>query len=125
MKCFLVFTTLLLIISCGKNEKKEALYSESETVQTPESLGQEIFDGKGMCYSCHLENKKVVGPSITEIAAIYKAKNGNIVQFLKEKADPIVNPSQYETMKTNFAITKNLPEEELKALEAYMMSFSK
>ena len=48
-----------------------------------------------------------------------------MVAFLQEKAEPIVDPSQYETMKTNFAITKNLSEEELKALEAYFYSFLK
>jgi cytochrome c len=37
----------------------------------------------------------------------------------------MVDPSQYEVMKTNFSLTKNLPEEELKALEAYILSHSK
>lgn len=125
MKYFFILISTFFFISCKKNEVKTDLYSETETAQTPEELGKEIFDGKGMCYSCHLENKKIIGPSITEIATIYKSKKGNIVEFLKEKAAPIVDPSQYETMKTNFTITKNLPEEELKALEAYILNFSK
>jgi cytochrome c len=49
---------------------------------------------------------KVIGPSVQDIASIYKAKNGNIIAFLVEDAAPIVDPSQYEVMKTNFVITK-------------------
>jgi len=48
-----------------------------------------------------------------------------MVEFLKENAEPIVDPTQYEVMKTNFAVTKTLSDEELKALETYMYSFLK
>ena len=120
-QCFLVI--LLTLFSC-KNEKEKPDPS-AETKLSSNELGKEIFEGKGMCYSCHLENKKIIGPSIVEIATIYKSKNGNIIQFLKGIDEPIVDPSQYEIMKTNFAITKNLPENELKALEDYMLSFAK
>jgi cytochrome c len=118
------FASSFTFVSC-KSEEKEPLYSNTEVTQTPEQLGQEIFDDKGMCYTCHKENQKVIGPSLNEIAKLYKAKGGNIVEFLKGKADPIVDPSQFEVMKTNFSITKKLPEEELKALEAYILSHSK
>jgi cytochrome c len=52
---------------------------------------------------------KVIG-SVQDIASIYKAKNGNIIAFLVEDAAPIVDPSQYEVMKTNFVITKAMSE---------------
>jgi cytochrome c551/c552 len=42
--------------------------------------------------------------------------------FFKGEGEPIVDPSQYEVMKTNFAITKAMSDEELKALEAYVYS---
>ncbi len=126
MRKIAVVFFLLLLASCkSEKEEKESLYPITETIQTPEQLGQEIFDDKGRCFSCHKEDQKVIGPSIAEIAKMYKAKGGNIVEFLKGKADPIVDPSQFEVMKTNFAITKNLPESELKALEAYILSHSK
>jgi cytochrome c len=48
-----------------------------------------------------------------------------MVDFLKEKAEPIVDPAQYEVMKTNFSITKTMTDEELKALEEYFYSFLK
>jgi cytochrome c len=63
-----------------------------------------------------------VGPSVQDIAKIYKAQNGDIVSFLKDDAKPIVDPTQYEVMKTNFALTKAMSDEELKGLEAYMYS---
>nr|WP_317632063.1 c-type cytochrome [uncultured Flavobacterium sp.] len=120
-----VMTTIL--ISCGKTEEKkqESLYPE-KVISAEEkqlALGKEVFNGKGMCYSCHLPEKKVIGPSIKEIAQIYRDRNGDMKAFLLEKAEPIVDPSQYATMKTNFNITKNIPEEELEAVIAYMMSF--
>jgi cytochrome c len=124
MKSF-ILSGLLLLISCKNKKVEEKLYPEIETTQTPEALGQEIFDGKGTCYTCHKEYKKTIGPSINEIAQVYKNKNASIVQFLKDDSKPIVDPSQYETMKTNFVITKSLSETELKALEAYILSYSK
>ena len=128
MKKLALLLTLLLFVSCKKNEeKKEALYPEPQqsAAEIQIDLGQSIFDGKGNCFACHKPDQKIIGPSISEIAKIYKEQNGDMVAFLQEKAEPIVDPSQYETMKTNFAITKNLTEEELKALEAYFYSFLK
>ena len=93
--------------------------------QTPEELGKQIFEGKGNCVACHQVDQKLVGPSIQEIASIYKAKGGDIVAFLKDDAKPIVDPSQYEVMKTNFGLTKAMSVEELKALEAYIYSNAK
>ncbi len=127
MKNLFFILPVLLLLSCQKEEKKESLYPE-KTLSAEEKqleLGREIFDGKGMCYSCHKPDQKVIGPSIVEIAKIYKEKNGDIKLFLKEKSEPIVDPSQYSVMKTNFAITKTFSDEELKAVEAYFYSHLK
>ena len=115
------------LVSCKKEEtKKESLYPEEEVAAlTPEDLGKEIFAGKGNCIACHQVDKKVIGPSIQEIAKTYKEKNGDIISFLKENSKPLVDPSQYEVMKANFAITKTMSDEELKALEAYFYSHLK
>lgn len=121
----------LSLFSCKKDEeKKDSLYPSSETTSegtttnlTPsEKLGQEIFDGKGNCFSCHKADQKIIGPSVIEIAKIYKEKKGNMVQFLKGKGEPLVDPSQYAVMQANFAITKNFTDEELKGLEDYFYS---
>ena len=123
MKKVALLACLILIISC-KKESQESFGqpNPNEVSQTPEQLGKAIFEGKGNCVACHQPNQKIVGPSIHEIATIYKAQNGNIISFLKDDAKPIVDPSQYEVMKTNFAITKTLSDDELKGLEAYMYS---
>lgn len=124
MKKLLFTLSIFSLISCQKEEKAASLYPETQISAEEKQLqlGQEIFDGKGMCYSCHKPDQKVIGPSIAEIAKIYKEKNGDIKLFLKEKSEPIVDPKQYSVMKTNFAITKTFSEEELKALEAYFYS---
>lgn len=128
MKKIIVLSLLMIASVSCKKEATEPFgknNTETETVKNPADLGKEIFEGKGMCFSCHKPDQKIVGPSIAEIAKIYKEKGASITDFLAEKSGPIVDPSQYSVMKTNFAITKNLPEEELKALETYMLSFGK
>ncbi|AWH84517.1 cytochrome C552 [Flavobacterium album] len=128
---FLLFLTLTLF-SCKTEEKKEQITTGSESSAegevsslTPaQQMGQEIFDGKGNCFTCHKPKQKAIGPSIKEIAKVYKEKKGDIPTFLKGKGEPIVDPSQYETMKTNFYITKNFSDEELKAVEAYIYSLA-
>jgi len=119
---------LLLLVITFASCKKEAEPTENQPQHDETAVavsGQELFEGKGTCTACHLPDQKVIGPSIAEIAKIYKENKGSIVAFLKEEAEPIVDPSQYETMKTNFAITKKMSDEELKALEQYILSFSK
>lgn len=128
MKKITILLTVLLFISCKKEEtKKESLYPETQKTaeENQLELGKAVFEGKGNCFACHKPEQKIIGPSIEEIATIYKTQKGDMIAFLREKAEPIVDPSQYEVMKTNFSITKNLPEEELKALEAYFYSFAK
>lgn len=121
-------TTALLLNSCKKeatasSNTSDAVIEESETnAKSTDAIGKEIFEGKGNCVSCHQLDVKVIGPSIKDVARIYKQKKGNIVAFLKEEAEPIVDPSQYEIMKTNFAITEEMSDEELQSLEAYIYS---
>ena len=134
MKQTILLLLTLSLFSCKKDEeKKDALYPESgsETVAEGEAadltpsqkLGKELFDGKGNCFSCHKPDQKVVGPSIEEIAKIYKEKNADMIAFLKGEGEPIVDPSQFAVMKTNLYITKNFTDEELKGIEDYMYSF--
>jgi cytochrome c len=122
MKQIALIFIIALMVSC----KKEATESFGKsTSKTPVELGKELFETKGNCVACHLKDQKVIGPSIQDIAKIYKAQNASIVSFLKEEAKPIVDPSQYEVMKTNFAITKTMSDEELQAIEVYIYSYLK
>ena len=135
MKKILFLSAILALSSCkkesqepfGKKESTTETYSEGETAEakTPEELGKSIFEGKGNCTSCHQVDQKVIGPSIQEIAKIYKDKNANIVTFLKGNGEPIVDPSQFAVMKTNFPVTQAMSDEELKAIETYIYSHLK
>ena len=118
---------MLSIVSCKKSGSEES-FGKPETsseAQKPEDLGAEIFAGKGACVACHKPDVKLVGPSLQDIAKIYKEKNGDIVTFLKGEGEPIVDPTQYAVMKPNFLVTKTFSDEELKALEAYIYSHLK
>ncbi|MBA4276806.1 c-type cytochrome [Flavobacterium sp.] len=131
MKKVIFLMSVLVLMSCkkeseesfGKPETTNETTNEATTeVQKPEELGKEIFNGKGACVACHKPDVKLVGPSLQDIAKIYKDKNGDMVTFLKGEGEAIVDPTQYEVMKANFAITKTFSDEELKALEAYVYS---
>ncbi|MDY0990042.1 c-type cytochrome [Flavobacterium sp. CFBP9031] len=132
MKKILFLAAVLAFTSC-KKENAESTNTATESVsegesakaKSPEELGKQLFESSGNCFACHQPDQKVIGPSIKEIAKIYKDKNGNIVTFLKGNAEPIVDPSQFEVMKTNFAITQAMSDEELKAIEAYIYSHLK
>ena len=126
MKKVALLVCLLVLISCKKeSEATPGQPNPTEVSQTPEELGKSIFEGKGNCAACHRIDEKLVGPSVQDIAKSYKAQNGDLVSFLKEEAEPIVDPSQYEVMKTNLALTKEMSDEELKGLEAYIYSKTK
>jgi cytochrome c len=122
MKKLSLIITLFCLFSCKSKEDK----SETSVDETATKIsGQELFEGEGNCIACHKSDQKIIGPSLQEIAKIYKDNKASIVLFLQQKSEPIIDPSQYEIMKTNFAITKSMSEEELKALEDYIFSFSK
>jgi len=127
-KFFLIVLFVLNIISCGKKTETDAMgnaieQKETSVNQTPKELGKELFEGKGMCATCHKADIKTVGPSIKDIAKIYEENGASIADFINEKGEPLVDPSQYEIMKANFVITKAMSAEERKALEIYMMGF--
>jgi cytochrome c len=122
MKKVLFLFAVLAFLSCKKESQESFGKPESAAAKSPEVLGKEIFDGKGNCVACHQADQKVIGPSLQEIAKIYKNKKGNIIGFLKGEGEPIVDPSQYEVMKANFGITKEMSDEELSGLEAYIYS---
>ncbi|PHX61865.1 MAG: cytochrome C552 [Flavobacteriales bacterium] len=132
MKVYLKFLFMVSIvfslISCGKKTETETkvnpfVSTETETsVLTPEAFGKELFEGKGMCATCHKADVATSGPSIKDISKMYTDKKASISLFLQGETDPIVDPSQYEIMKANLEITKTMTDEELQALEMYMLS---
>ena len=125
MQKFIVILGAVCIFFSCQSEKKE---KESVTIggkkkeMSLADQGKKLFNDKGKCYTCHKLDKKSIGPGVVEIIKIYKEKDGDIVAFLKQEADPIVDPQSYTVMKTNFALLKTFSDEELEALEAYMQS---
>ena len=131
-KSFAVFTLAISLTNCGEKKETDAYGNPVEektevvtetTVDPLLAKGQELFEGKGTCTACHKPDTKVIGPAIKDIAKIYKEKGASIASFINEEIEAIVDPTQYETMKANFVITKAMTAEERKALEVYMMSF--
>lgn len=115
------FIIMLLLFSC----KNETAQSENEVPEIASLQKGETLFQENNCVACHQVNQKIVGPSLQDMAKIYKQKNGDFVAFLKQEAQPIVDPSQYETMKINLQVTKNMTDAELQSLELYLSSHSK
>ncbi len=131
LKTLVAFALALTLTNCGEKKEtdaygnpvnKDAAAQPEVTVDPIVAKGQELFEGKGTCATCHKPDAKVVGPSIKDIAKIYKEKGASIASFINEEGEALVDPSQYEIMKANFVITKAMSAEDRKALEAYMMS---
>ncbi len=133
-----VFTLFALVLaSCGESKKEEVkkeVEPAQEVKETPAAsegsedlvaMGEKLFTDK-TCVSCHQAEAKIVGPSIKDIVKIYEDQNASIVEFLHGKSEAIVDtdPGQVAIMKANLdGFVKDLSENELKALEAYMLSF--
>jgi len=132
LKSLAFFALAITLANCGKKKEtdsygnpvdKDITVHTEATVNPLLAKGQELFEGKGTCATCHKADIKVIGPSIKNIAKIYKEKGASIASFINGKGEPLVDASQYEIMKTNFVITKAMSSEDRKALEVYMMSF--
>ncbi len=130
-KTTVALLVLTMFFSCGKKQETQlpAPVYESERGGTTEmtqvekiALGDKLFRGKGTCASCHIADKKVIGPSVQEIVSIYDKEGASIVAFLKGESDPIVDPAQFIIMQANLQITKKMSNTDLEAIEAYMRS---
>lgn len=124
------------LVSCGES-KKEEVKKEIEKSEKPAAkssssagdadliaLGEKLFTDK-TCVSCHQIDAKIVGPSVKTIVEIYEKNDASLVAFLKGDMEAIVDtdPGQVAIMKANLdGFVKDLKENELKALEAYMIS---
>ncbi|MGY3795331.1 c-type cytochrome [uncultured Aquimarina sp.] len=123
-----LLSVVCIATSCQSEKKQEkekiVIGGKKETASPEFELGEKLFKGKGNCYSCHRMDKKSVGPSVTAIMKIYKEQNGDVVGFLRQKKDPIVDPENYAVMKTNFTRLEKFTDEELEAIALYMNEVS-
>ncbi len=129
---FAIFS--LAVISCGETKKedvKKEIEAPVEAVKEAPAvggdmiaLGEKLFTEK-TCVSCHQLDAKIVGPSIKDIIKIYDQYDASLVEFLKGNKEAIVetDPGQVAIMKANLdGFVKDLKQEELEALAAYMRS---
>jgi cytochrome c len=145
MKKITLLVALLALISfssCGdkkadKQPEKITIQSNSDSKKEKPAMansdldsdaiiakGKKLFKDK-TCFTCHMPNEKGIGPSIIDINEVYKEKNADIVAFLKGNLEAIVDtdPGQVAVMKANLdGFVKDLNQEELNALKAYMLS---
>ncbi len=125
MKIISFILLIVFLVSCqGKQDDfskptEEKKSSEIDYV----AQGKIIFEGVGNCTACHLADQKVIGPSLVDIAKAYKVSGANMIEFLKGNSEPIMDLGNYEIMKINLEITKKMNAEELKSLEAYLLSY--
>ncbi|APQ19041.1 cytochrome C [Maribacter hydrothermalis] len=129
MRFFSVLIVFLVVCGCNMGEKSKKVTETTVPERAPLSKDSQIFLGNRLfsektCITCHDVNKEKVGPSVKEIMTIYKEKNGDIVSFLKGKANPIVDTtaSQVAIMQANIdGFLKNISDEELKTIATYML----
>ncbi len=82
--------------------------------------GGALFKSKG-CASCHQASVDTVGPSLKKIAQAYKGKEDHLIKFLKGQEKPIVDPPKFGIMKPQLNTTKNMSDDELKALAEFIL----
>jgi len=127
---FAIFS--LAIISCGETKKEDVKKEVEATKEVAEeapaaasdmiAMGEKLFTDK-TCVSCHQLDAKIVGPSIKDIVKVYDQYDASLVAFLKGEKEAIVetDPGQVAIMKANLdGFVKDLKDEELEALAAYM-----
>jgi cytochrome c len=124
----ILLLVLAVTTSCG-GKKDDQDFEEKTKINSATyplaDKGKEIFEGKGTCSNCHKLDVKLVGPSIQEIAKIYKENKISVATFLTGTEEPVIDPAQYEVMKINFEITKNFTDKERQAIEEYIFSQGK
>ncbi len=129
MRLLLFFILCLSAFSCKSDKKLNDVFITTAPERGELSIDSQIFLGNRLfsektCITCHAVNRVKKGPSVKEIMAIYKEKNGDIVTFLKGNAKPIVDTtaSQVAIMQENIdGFLKKISDEELHSLAFYMM----
>lgn len=129
MRILLFLIVSLLVFSCKTDKKLNDVIVISSPERGELSVDSQIFLGNRLfsektCITCHAVNRVKKGPSVKEIMAVYKEKNGDIVAFLKGNAQPIVDTtaSQVAIMQENIdGFLKKISDEEMNSLAFYMM----
>lgn len=117
-----------LLTSCGGSEEQKETATEITTEEVAAEVpaakdGAEFYKTSG-CVACHQVDKKLVGPSIIDIAAAY-ADEATLTAFLKGESAAIVDPAQAALMTPQVEITKKMSAEDLQVIVSYIMGHKK
>ncbi len=127
MKKIVLVSTLLLvglvIYSFATSTNSNTNINNQDTALI--AKGKALFKSK-TCVTCHKVDAKLIGPALKTIANTYKAKNASLLKFFKGESKAIVDIPMAAIMAANVQnITKTMKDDDLKALEAYIMSTGK
>ncbi len=88
--------------------------------------GKRIFESLH-CYICHAprDDAAAVGPSLETIAVHYLGNERRLIEFLKGKAKPIIDPQRFFIMKPQLYKTMHMTLDEYRALAYYLTSIHK
>ncbi|WP_456464264.1 c-type cytochrome [Persephonella sp.] len=136
-KTVLVITTAVIFIGCQekkedttipqKEEKKQTVQVEKKEEKTEitekkvvDLNGETIFKAKG-CAACHHTKNEGVGPSLSKISQVYSQDKSKLINFLKGKEKPIVDPQKFGIMSPQLNATKAMSDDELSALADFIL----
>ncbi len=137
-KLALITATALIFIGCQEKKEKTGGSHKIEKQQTvqieqeqskPESVekkavnlnGDTLFKAKG-CSACHHPQKEGVGPSLSKISKVYNKDKSRLINFLKGKEKPIVEPQKFGIMSPQLNTTKVMSDDELSALADFILN---
>lgn len=89
------------------------------------SDGEDLFKAEG-CMRCHkADGNSKIYPSLPEIAAAYKGKSEQLLQYLNGETEAIVHPDTANLMKAHLEKTKSLTVVERKSVADFIMIHAK
>ena len=129
----LVVATAIIFLGCQekkeesassqKVEKKQTLQVEQKKTENKETVslnGESLFKAKG-CSSCHQPLKDSVGPSLSKISKAYNNDRSKLINFLKGKEKPVVEPQKFGIMSPQLNTTKVMSDDKLTALADFIL----
>lgn len=127
----LLIALMVTLAACNKKKQDNQMNKEEVKPEVTAELiatGEKLFNER-TCANCHTIQGDDIGPSIRTIVKTYYEQDKDIIKFLKGEIEhPIVDKdsSQIAMMKSNIEeFIKDLKDEELQAIAAYMKDIAK
>ena len=83
--------------------------------------GEAVFESM-RCGICHKIKEGKSNPPLTEISKAYNGDRIKLASYLRGEIEPIVNKERAGVMKSSIEKTKNLSQEDIKALVDYILN---